>query len=216
MLKRLKDNKLLLVLIIAFLIIIINFSFKIVIQKELFIDKLAYDILVEKLRNPGLTAFMKTITKLSDTKIIVTIAIIFSILFASLWKKKRLAIIIPTNLGVVALINQFLKFLFKRPRPIGYRLIEMTGYSFPSGHAMVSMAFYGLLIYFIYNLIKNKYLKVTLIVLNILIISLIGISRVYLGVHYLSDVLTGYSISIIYLLIVTRIINKNKKSLNIP
>ena len=86
----------------------------------------------------------------------------------------------------------------------------MSGYSFPSGHAMASLAFYGLLIYITKRLVKNKYLKILLITLNIAIIILIGVSRIYLGVHYLSDVLTGYSISIIYLLITTKLLNKYK------
>ena len=75
---------------------------------------------------------------------------------------------------------------------------------------MVSMAFYGIIIYLIKHQVKNKNLRLALIILNIIIIILIGISRVYLGVHYLSDVVTGYSISIIYLLILTKYLNKYK------
>ena len=75
---------------------------------------------------------------------------------------------------------------------------------------MVSMAFYGLLIYIIYHLIKNKLLRNVLISINGLIILLIGISRVYLGVHYLSDIITGYSISTIYLLLLAKLLKKYK------
>ena len=117
---------------------------------------------------------------------------------------------IPSNLIFITLSNQILKRIFKRTRPLGYRLIKATGYSFPSGHAMVSMAFYGLLIYIIYHLIDNKIIRNILITINIIIILLIGISRVYLGVHYLSDVIVGYSVSIIYLLLLTKIIKKYK------
>ena len=66
---------------------------------------------------------------------------------------------------------------------------------------MVSMAFYGLLIYLIYKNVKNKYLKVILIVLLSLLIVMIGISRIYLGVHYTSDVLAGFLIAISYLIV---------------
>lgn len=83
-----------------------------------------------------------------------------------------------------------------------------VGYSFPSGHSMVSMAFYGFLIYLIYNNIKNKYIKWILICSLSILIILIGISRIYLGVHYTSDVLAGFLISISYLVIYTRIVKE--------
>ena len=98
-------------------------------------------------------------------------------------------------------MNIVLKQIVQRPRPTEYRIVNETGYSFPSGHSMVSMAFYGFLIYLIYKYVKNKYLKIGLITfLSILIIS-IGISRIYLGVHYTSDVMAGFCISVSYLVL---------------
>lgn len=73
---------------------------------------------------------------------------------------------------------------------------------------MVSMAFYGFLIYLIYNNIKNKYIKWILICSLSILIILIGISRIYLGVHYTSDVLAGFFLSISYLVIYTRIVKE--------
>ena len=73
---------------------------------------------------------------------------------------------------------------------------------------MVSMAFYGYLIYLIYKYVKNKYIKFVSIILLSILICLIGISRIYLGVHYTSDVLGGFLISISYLVIYTSAINK--------
>ena len=210
MLTKIKNNKRLFAIILLFFIAIAIISAKIMNGQELSMDKFAYNILVMKLRNPTLTIFMKTITKLSNTSFIIILAIILTLLFLWKWKNIQIAQLIPCNLIASALLNQILKLIFQRERPNGYRLIEMSGYSFPSGHAMVSMAFYGLLIYIIYRLVKNKNLRNILIAVNVLIIILIGISRVYLGVHYLSDVLTGYSISIIYLLIVIKLLNKYK------
>ena len=210
MLTKIKNNKSLIYLTLPFLIIITIITTKIITKKELFIDKLAHDILIEQLRNPTLTIFMKTVTKLSNTTFIILISLMLTLLFLFIWKKEKIAKLIPCNLIIVTIGNVILKFIFQRERPIGYRLIEITGYSFPSGHAMVSMGFYGLLIYLIYRYIKNKKLRNALIGINILIIILIGVSRVYLGVHYLSDVLTGYSISIIYLFILTKLLKKYK------
>ena len=210
MITKIKNNKLLLFAILPFLIIITIVTAKIITQQELWMDKFAHHILVEQLRSPTLTTVMKIITKLSDTSFIVFFATLLTLLFLFKWKKIKVAKLIPCSLIFVAVMNQLLKFIFQRERPIGYRLIEMTGYSFPSGHAMVSMAFYGLLIYIIHVLVKKKKLKNILITINVLIIFLIGISRVYLGVHYLSDVLVGYSVSIIYLLLLVKLLRKYK------
>ena len=207
MIQKLKNNKLLIIITLLLLIIIFIITKKIALKEELIMDKYAYNILVTKLRNPNLTKFMKLITKLSNTTFIAISSIIL-IVFFLITNKKKTSYLVIANLIFIVLLNQILKYMIKRERPTGFRLIEMTGYSFPSGHAMVSMAFYGLLIYIIKHSVKNKKLKNILIALNILIIILIGISRVYLGVHYLSDVITGYSISIIYLLVLTKYLNR--------
>lgn len=123
-------------------------------------------------------------------------------------KNKKIGMLIICNLAIIAALNQLLKRIIQRPRPTEFRIINESGYSFPSGHSMVSMAFYGYLMYLIYVKVKNKYLKWSLIViLGVLIIS-IGISRIYLGVHYTSDVLAGFLISISYLIIYISASNK--------
>lgn len=134
--------------------------------------------------------------------------IILTILLLVVLKNKKVGLSICINLVVVTILNQLLKRLLQRPRPTEFRIIEETGYSFPSGHSMVSMAFYGYLIYLIYRFVKNKYLKWISIVLLSLLICLIGISRIYLGVHYTSDVLGGFLISISYLVIYISASNK--------
>lgn len=118
-------------------------------------------------------------------------------------KNKILGGFIYLNLFLSGGLNQILKRIVQRPRPNEYRLIDESGYSFPSGHSMVSAAFYGLLIYIIYKKVKNKYLKYSLITLLSILIFSIGVSRIYLGVHYTSDVLAGFLISICYLIIFT-------------
>ena len=134
--------------------------------------------------------------------------IILTILLLVVLKNKKVGLSICINLVVVTILNQLLKRLLQRPRPTEFRIIEETGYSFPSGHSMVSMAFYGYLIYLIYRFVKNKYSKWISIVLLSLLICLIGISRIYLGVHYTSDVLGGFLISISYLVIYISAFNK--------
>ena len=210
MIQKIKNNKFLLLISALLLLIIFIVTKKIALKEELLMDKIAYNILVTKMRNPTLNTIMQYITKLSNITFIAVASLILVIVFYNILKKKHIAYLIISNLLFIVLLNQIIKFIIRRDRPIGFRLIEITGYSFPSGHAMVSMAFYGLLIYIYKHLIKNKILRRTLITLNIVIIFLIGISRVYLGVHYLSDVVTGYSITLIYLLVLTKYLNKYK------
>lgn len=124
-------------------------------------------------------------------------------IISDFYKEKKIAFSIPLNLLIITVLNIVLKNIVERPRPIGYRLIDETGYSFPSGHSMISTAFYGLIIYFIWKNVKNKTIRNVSCILLVILIVLIGISRIYLGVHYASDVIGGFSISIAYLIIFT-------------
>ena len=155
------------------------------------------------------TIIAKVITTIGSAYVIIPVCIITAI---CLWKKKQGKYII-INLLIVFLSNQILKKIIERPRPEGFRIVEESGYSFPSGHSMVSMAFYGLFIYFIYNNIENKYIKWTSIVLISILIILIGISRIYLGVHYASDVFAGFCLSLAYLALFTNIISNKKEKI---
>ena len=133
---------------------------------------------------------------------------IATVMLFLLIKNKKIGLSIISNIVIIAVLNQLLKRILQRPRPTEFRIVEETGYSFPSGHSMVSMAFYGYLIYLIYRYIKNKYVKWTLITILSILICLIGISRIYLGVHYTSDVLGGFLLSISYLVVYISLIKK--------
>ncbi|HTM92598.1 MAG TPA: phosphatase PAP2 family protein, partial [Flavisolibacter sp.] len=90
-------------------------------------------------------------------------------------------------------------------------LFEAKGLSFPSGHALMSITFYGLLIYMIFKSVKNPALKWTLISLLIILIIIIGSSRVYLRVHYATDVIAGYCIGFLWLVFTVWMLNKIEK-----
>ena len=124
-----------------------------------------------------------------------------SITLAIVIKNKKIGNLIWVNIAISTLLNQILKFIIQRPRPTEFRIIDERGYSFPSGHSKISATFYGFLIYLIYKNVKNKYLKYSLITMLVILILLIGTSRIYLGVHYTSDVLAGFLIAISYLII---------------
>ena len=167
-------------------------------------DIIGYKFISTYLISDFATPIAKFITNFGGAIFLICLTMI---LFIAI-KNKKIGISIISNLGIITILNQLLKRILQRPRPEEFRIINESGYSFPSGHSMISMAFYGYLIYLIYKYVKNKYLKWFLItILGILIIS-IGISRIYLGVHYTSDVLAGFLISISYLIVYISIINK--------
>ena len=152
------------------------------------LDIYGYNLVSKYLISDSITPIAKYITQLGGAIFLIILSLFLLIVI----KNKKMSLLICLNLVLSAILNQALKFIVQRPRPTEYRIIDETGYSFPSGHSMVSAAFYGFLIYFIYKNIKNKYIKWSLITLLSCIILLIGISRIYLGVHYTSDVLAGF------------------------
>lgn len=189
--------------IIAFLclIIVLMILEDIFENEQLELDVFVYRLVILNLRSEPLTVFMKVTTNLSSAYVLIAIAL-GSLLFL---KNKKIGLCISSNLVIATILNQLLKYIIQRPRPDGYRLIIESGYSFPSGHSMVSMAFYGLIIYLIWKMVKNKKIKhISCGILGILI-PLIGFSRIYLGVHYASDVIGGFAISIVYLLLFTNV-----------
>ena len=167
-------------------------------------DIIGYKLISTFLISDFVTPIAKFITNFGGA-IFLSIATVMLFLFI---KNKKIGLSIISNIVIIAVLNQLLKRILQRPRPTEFRIVEETGYSFPSGHSMVSMAFYGYLIYLIYRYIKNKYIKWSLIVLLSILICLIGISRIYLGVHYTSDVLGGFLLSISYLVVYISLIKK--------
>lgn len=169
------------------------------------IDENVYSLII-KLMSKNMTSMMMFISYLGSAITLITLAIAFILLL----KNRKNSAHIALNLVLVFLLNRILKVIIARPRPSVLRLVVEDGYSFPSGHSMVSMGFYGFLIYLVCINIKNKKAKYPLVIFLSLLILSIGISRVYLGVHYFTDVLGGFIIAIIYLLIFIKYIYKRK------
>ena len=166
-------------------------------------DIIGYKIISTFLISDFATPIAKFITNFGGAIFIILLTVIL----IAVIKNKKIGLSILTNLAIITILNQLLKRILQRPRPTEYRIIEESGYSFPSGLSMISMAFYGYLIYLIYKYVENKNVKWILISLLSILICLIGISRIYLGVHYTSDVLGGFLISISYLVIYISAVN---------
>ena len=174
-------------------------------------DNIIYNAIIS-LKSDSVTTFFKLITKLCNEKfiIIATVLIFITLLF----KKKKIGFILTLNVLLCSGLNTVIKHIFLRPRPVGLKLIKQGGYSFPSGHSMMAVAFFGILIYLVCKSKWKKSIKILLSSLLTVLILLIGISRIYLGVHFASDVLAGFAIALSYLIIFTSVVfkNKNKKS----
>ncbi len=169
---------------------------------NLVIDTKVYSFIADNIMNDGITSVLKVITELGGVAFIVLAGVLI-FMFC-----KKIRWFVTFDLVGVTLINQAIKHIVRRPRPNVLRLVEEDGYSFPSGHSMVSMAFYGIIIYLVYKNVTNKYLKWTLITLLSLLILSIGFSRIYVGVHYFTDVVGGFLLGLAYLIIYINIYNK--------
>lgn len=137
-----------------------------------------------------LTRTMLVITYMGFSLTFAALSFLVSIV---LIKRRKIleALFLNVNLFSTWVLMSLLKLWFERSRPVGEALTAAGGYSFPSGHAMVSMAFYGFLAFLLLQNNRNKYLRRVAAGLYILIL-MIGFSRIYLNVHYTSDVLAGF------------------------
>ena len=155
-----------------------------------------------------LTGFYKFVTYFASEVMIILVSLIFFLFL----KRKRYGVLVILNAVIIFALNVCLKLIFMRERPFDLMIITENGYSFPSGHAMASFGFYGFIIYLIWGMNFDKKAKIIFSILLGLLILMIGISRIYLGVHYASDVLAGYLISgaylIIYITLSKRILRK--------
>ena len=148
----------------------------------------AYSEAVEDM-SPNLTFMMKGITHLGDSVVVLLFCLA---LFVAPKTRRTVALPVSAAVALSAVFNVILKQIFARGRPNVLRLISETGYSFPSGHAMINASLYIMLILMIVRYAEGFYQKLILSLLCAGLTGLIGFSRVYLGVHYAGDVLGGW------------------------
>lgn len=186
------------VLIMLFLFFII-WTYLMLNDKFFNLDNSFYDKLIIK---EPYTTFFKIITNLANTKLFILICCI-SLLFLN---DKKLGLVITILMLIDAILVFLIKFLIKRKRPDKNPLVKERGYSYPSGHMVSAISFYGFILFLV--LISNLILpfKIIISIFIIIIILFIGLSRIFLGVHYLSDIIgaifigTNYILLYIYLL----------------
>lgn len=148
---------------------------------------------------PWLTATMKAFTTIGSTGIVALIS--FASLAILLWKRHRAqAVLLVAVIGGTGILNQVLKFIFKRERPEFHRLIDIGGYSFPSGHTMMAFSLYTIIAYIVWRNLRTSWGRAAIITAAALMIMMIAVSRIYLGVHFPSDIVGGILASAVWVI----------------
>ena len=163
------------------------------------LDYYAYRIFVVYMRRSWLTPIMISFSELA----LPVVLLVMLLAVQAFAPGRRPGLCAALNLVGVVVLNQAFKFLVHRPRPEGFRLIAETGYSFPSGHSMVAMAFYGLLAWMVYRYERDPLVRKVCVSGFGLVVAMVGISRIYLGVHYASDVIAGFCLALAWLALYT-------------
>ncbi|NOT52950.1 MAG: phosphatase PAP2 family protein [Chitinophagaceae bacterium] len=166
--------------------------------------------------SPAITRIMRMISFLGKHSFLIPANILLILLFSIIkekWWAIRVTVVSITSLGVMSL----LKNLFRRIRPDDPLVDGITNYGFPSGHSTMAIAFYGLLAGWVAVMVENKLYRRSIIAFLILLVLMIGYSRIYLRVHYATDVLAGFCVGTIWLTfclwLVKLFSNKSKRSL---
>lgn len=195
-----RDNKRIL-LVAACAAVFLGLLFFVLRGEVMKLDQMAYWLVVENLRADWLTPIMEAFSALATPVSLIAMLLVI----AAFAPGKRPGWFCTVNLALSALLNVVLKMLVQRPRPEGFRLAVESGFSFPSGHSMAAMAFFGLIIWLVWHYEQDRRQRLLLTISFGALIAMIGISRIYLGVHYASDVLGGFCASIIWLVFYTKL-----------
>lgn len=169
---------------------------------------------IASLLSPGTIRFMVAVTSLGGAPVMTTLTLLLAVAF---WHRGRwvdfFELLVAVPLGAVAI--SALKAFFQRTRP-PEALIEVGGLSFPSGHAFISMVFFG----FVIRLLLRSRLHPAWIaggtVLCAVLIVLIGTSRIYLGVHFLTDVVGGFAAGFLWLLLALHLVGAARRPAGVP
>ncbi|WP_299825892.1 phosphatase PAP2 family protein [uncultured Pontibacter sp.] len=169
-------------------------------------------------RSPWLSEFFFMLTKLGERNAVFVVGAVATGIF--LYRRRYAAIvvfwIVMAGLGLSV---RYGKTFISRARPADVAYYEVEHYSFPSGHATTALALYGLLAYFLYRHYNKSPYRNLYLWLAFILTLLVGFSRIYLGVHYLSDVLAGYLLGLLWMLVGISLVEvmmyrKNKAPLN--
>ncbi|MFX3635158.1 MAG: phosphatase PAP2 family protein [Candidatus Pristimantibacillus sp.] len=163
---------------------------------------------ISQFESPAVTVIMKGLSFIGSLPFVIPLMVVIALFLAVVLKHRKEIILFVVTICGSALLNVVLKLFFQRERPTLNQIISEAGYSFPSGHSMNACTFYGILIFLLWRHISSRKGRVLLLILSVAMIIGIGISRIYLGVHYPSDVVGAYLISCTWLFIVIHLFQR--------
>ena len=204
----------LLIAVIFFILMLTAFvaiTDEIVLEHESTFDTVIYSK-VSKIDSPAMTNFFEAVTFFGSRAFLLPAYIILILIFL---KKTKWALAIDVTLiGLTtALLLDLFKNIFKRTRPLNPLIQNVTGFSYPSGHSFSSYTFYGLIVFLIWKTNISNAWKIAAAIFFFIVATSIAFSRVYLRVHYPSDVIAGFCLSIIWLMTSLWLLEKKNKYL---
>lgn len=197
-LSTIQKNKML-VLMIFCVLTFAHFAYRIVNGSTIYLDKIAENILAINSNSTFVKPWI-FITDFGGQEIVIGFIVVMLVAFVYYFKDRTAALLFPLIVGGSHILNSILKGLFERPRPEINTIVYEHGLSFPSGHSMTGLVCYGFVGYIIYKRCQKQSVKLQVTLFFSVLIGLIGCSRIVLGAHYFSDVISGFSAGAVYLI----------------
>lgn len=154
---------------------------------------------IQSFESNQLTTIMKFLSFVGSTPVVIILSILILFLLYKVFKNRHELVLFVAALVGSALLNLLLKEIFERARPDFHRLVEISGYSFPSGHAMNAFTFYGTVTFLLWRHVHVRRGRSALLLGSAIMVLGIGVSRIYVGVHYPTDIIGGYFASATWL-----------------
>lgn len=179
------------------LLAVLCFAVIIILIRNASVDDFDFSVItwVQSFESDKLTQLMEGFSWIGATLPVTLLSILAAFCLFFFLKHRAELLLLLCVIGGSTVLNVMLKLVFRRDRPNLHRIIEETGYGFPSGHSVAAMALYGVLTFLLWRHMKSAKGKSALVGIGVLMTLGIGLSRIYLGVHYPSDVIGGYLIS---------------------
>lgn len=194
------------IFVILFLLIILSIIMNLSVLDSIATFDYKFISFINEYSSDKLSLLFKFVTNFGD--FYIPVFILFCILIFV--KNKWYFYIEAASYLFSGIITYIAKLLASRPRPLEALIEIPSSFSFPSGHTLTSIVFYGLLFYLV-SIHSSKTTKIVGFILSLIIISIVAISRIYLGVHYFTDVVGGFILGIPCLMMIINIIEKNFK-----